>query len=228
VPPDRGSATAIEPIIDFCGFTVCEIDAAAASMRTCGQAGMPECCSGYARFRPMTAPDTPTQGDLLALLPRLRRYARLLTADLRRADELVLETLSRASGRRSPSAPWPRLRHRLFAVMHRLHAESLPQEPRKQPRLIGADRQAAGAQELPPPATLLDRVDADGMLARLSRLPVEQREVLALVVLEGLPYAEIADLLDVQIGTVMSRLRCAREGMRSMSAESEALRPAGK
>ena len=176
----------------------------------------------------MTAPDTPTQDNLLALLPRLRRYARLLTADLRRADELVLETLSRASGKLSPSAPWPQLRHRLFAVMHRLHAEWLAQEPRKQPRLLGADRQAAGGQELPAPATLLDRVDADGMLARLSRLPVEQREVLALVVLEGLPYAEIADLLDVQIGTVMSRLRCAREGMRSTSAESEALRPAGK
>jgi RNA polymerase sigma factor (sigma-70 family) len=228
VPPDRGSATAIEPIIDFCGFTVCEIDAAAASMRICGRAGFPERCSRYARFRPMTAPDTPTQDNLLALLPRLRRYARLLTADLRRADELVLETLSRASGRWSSPAPWPRLRHRLFAVMHRLHAEWLSQEPRKQPRLFGADRQAAGAQELPAPATLLDRVDADGMLARLSRLPVEQREVLALVVLEGLPYAEIADLLDVPIGTVMSRLRCAREGMRSMSVESEALRPAGK
>jgi RNA polymerase sigma-70 factor (ECF subfamily) len=106
--------------------------------------------------------------------------------------------------------------------MHRLHREWLAREPRKQPRLLGADRQAAGAQELPPPATLLDRVDADGMLARLSRLPVEQREVLVLVVLEGLPYAEIADLLDVQIGTVMSRLHCAREGMRLLTPVSPA------
>jgi len=217
---------AIEPIVDFCGFTVCEIDAAAASMRACGQAGFPERCPGYARFRPMTAPDAPTQDHLLALLPRLRRYARVLTADLRRADQLVLETL--ASGRWSAPTRWPQLRPRLFAVMHRLHREWLAQEPRQQPRLLGADRHGAGAQELPAPATLLDRVDADGMLTRLSRLPVEQREVLALVVLEGLPYAEIADLLDVPIGTVMSRLRCAREGMRSMSAESEALRPAGR
>ena len=176
----------------------------------------------------MTAPDAPTQDDLLALLPRLRRYARLLTADLRCADELVLETLSRASGRRSSPAPWPRLRHRLFAVMHRLHAEWLAQVPRKQPRLLGSDRQATGEQELPAPATLLDRVDADGMLARLSRLPVEQREVLALVVLEGLPYAEIADLLDVQIGTVMARLRVAREAMRLLTPASPAPGTAGK
>jgi len=176
----------------------------------------------------MTAPDAPTQDDLLALLPRLRRYARLLTADLRRADELVLETLSRASGRWSSPAPRPQLRHRLFAVMHRLHAEWLAQAPRRQPRRLGADRHAAGAQELPPPATLLDRVDVDGMLARLSRLPVEQREVLVLVALEGLPYAEIADLLDVQIGTVMSRLHCAREAMRVLTPASPAPGTAGK
>jgi hypothetical protein len=47
---DRVSATAIEPIIGSCGFTVCEIDAAAASMRACGQAGFPARCSGRALF----------------------------------------------------------------------------------------------------------------------------------------------------------------------------------
>jgi RNA polymerase sigma-70 factor (ECF subfamily) len=179
-----------------------------------GKAGLPECRAGQALFRPMTAPDTHTQDDLLVLLPRLRRYARVLTADLRRADELVLETLTSASRWRSPPAPWPQLRHGLFAVMHRLHGERSAEEPRKQPPLPGTDRHAAGARELPPPATLPDRADADEILARLSGLPVEQREVLVLVVLEGLPYADIAVLLDVPIGTVMSRLRCAREAMR--------------
>jgi RNA polymerase sigma-70 factor (ECF subfamily) len=160
----------------------------------------------------MTAPDTRTQDDLRVLLPRLRRYARVLTADLRCADELVLETLASAS--RRPPAPLPQRRHWLFAVMHRLHGERSAHAPRQQPLLPGADRHAAGARELPPPATLPDRTDADEMLARLSHLPVEQREVLVLVVLEGLPYAEIAALLDVPIGAVMSRLRCARAGMR--------------
>jgi RNA polymerase sigma-70 factor (ECF subfamily) len=175
----------------------------------------------------MTAPDTPTKDEVLVLLPRLRRYARVLTADLRRADELVLETLSSASGKQPPPAPWPQLRHRLFAVMHRLHREGLVREPRKPPQLLGADRHITDACEVPP-ATLLDRADADEMLARFSRLPAEQREVLALVVLEGLLYTEIADVLDVPVGTVMSRLHSAREGMRSMIAESEAPRPAGK
>ena len=179
-----------------------------------GKAGLPGRCSGHALFRPMTAPDTHTQDDLLVLLPRLRRYAWVLTADLRRADELVLETLTSAWKWRSPQAPWPQLRHWLFAVMHRLHGERSAQEPREQPPLPGIDRRAAGAQVPAPPATLLDRADADEMLARLSRLPVEEREVLVLVVLEGLPYADIAALLDVPIGTVLSRLRCAREAMR--------------
>jgi RNA polymerase sigma-70 factor (ECF subfamily) len=179
-----------------------------------GKTGLPERCSGHALFRPMPAPDTHIQDDLLVLLPRLRRYAWVLTADLRRADELVLETLTSAWKWRSPQAPWPQLRHWLFAVMHRLHRERSAREPREQPPPPGIDRRAAGAQVRPPPATPLDRADADEMLARLSRLPVEQREVLVFVVLEGLPYADIAALLDVPIGTVMSRLRCAREAMR--------------
>jgi RNA polymerase sigma-70 factor (ECF subfamily) len=221
----RVTATAIEPIIAFRGFTACEIDAAAASVRAVGKPAFRRAARAMHSSFPMTAPDTPTQDELLLLLPRLRRYARVLTADLRRADQHVLETLT--SGRWSPPTRWPQLRHRLFAVMHRLHRERSAQEPRKQRALLGVDRHVAGARELPPPATLLDRADADEMLARLSRLPVEQREVLVLVVLEGLAYADIAALLDVPIGTVMSRLRGAREGMRSTSTESEP-RLAGK
>jgi len=174
----------------------------------------------------MTAPDTPAQNDVLQLLPRLQRYAWVLTADLRQADELVLETLSCASDRQSSPALCPQLRLRLFAVMHRLHRERFVREPRKRRRLLGADRPVAEAREFPPATGLNDRADADEMLAPFSRLPAEQREILALVVLEGLLYTEIADVLDVPVGTVMSRLHSAREAMRSMT--SEAPRPAGK
>jgi RNA polymerase sigma-70 factor, ECF subfamily len=161
----------------------------------------------------MTAPGTPTQDGLLALLPRLRRYARVLTTDLHRADELVLQAVSLAAGRQSPPAPWPQLRHWLFAVIHRLHRDALAREARK-PR-----------QERPRSVKLHDWPDTNQMLARLSRLPAEQREVLALVVLEGLLYTEIADVLEVPVGTVMSRLHIAREAIRSMTAESGAPRP---
>lgn len=163
----------------------------------------------------MTAPDTPTHDDLLVLLPRLRRYARVLTADLNRADELVLATLSRASGRPAPPAPWSQLPHWLFAMMHRLHRERLVPEPGKPPPVLGADGHVAEARELQPAATLPDRADNDETLTRFLQLPAEQREVLALVVLEGLLYTEIANVLDVPVGTVISRLHSARKGMRS-------------
>lgn len=166
-------------------------------------------------FIPMTAPGRPTRGDLLVLLPRLRRFARVLTVDLNRADELVLETLSLASRRQSPPAPWPQLRHWLFSIMHRLHRERLVREPGRPRPLPGADRRIAGAREFRTVATPLERVDNDETLASFSRLPGEQREVLALVVLEGLLYTEVADVLDVPVGTVMSRMHSAREGMRS-------------
>ena len=178
------------------------------------------------RFRPMTAPDPPSEDDLLVLLPRLRRYARVLTADVGRADELVLETLGWASETRSP--PWLQRRHWLFAVMHRLHGKRLARAPRAQASFLGADHYGADAREIPPAAARLDRAHADEMLTRFSRLPAEQREVLALVVLEGLMYTEIADVLDVPVGTVMSRLRSARQGMRSVTAESQAPRPTGR
>jgi RNA polymerase sigma-70 factor (ECF subfamily) len=155
----------------------------------------------------ITAPDTPTRDDLLVLLPRLRRFARLLTADLNGADELVLETLSRAPGGQPPPAPWSQRRHWLFAVMHSLHKERLAREPVTRPE---------------------EALAGDDILARFSRLPAEQRGVLALVVLEGLLYTEIADVLDVPVATVMSRLCSARERMRSMTAGSEAPRPASK
>jgi RNA polymerase sigma-70 factor (ECF subfamily) len=148
----------------------------------------------------MTA-DTLTQDDLLVLLPRLRRYARVLTADLRLADDLVLETLKAASKSRSSRRSWPQLRHRLFAVMHRVQGKHLARAPH---------------EDSPP----LRTNGHDEMLERFSRLPADQREVLALVVLEGLPYTEIADVLDVPVGTVMSTLRNAREGIRSMPADS--------
>src|SRR5690242_6086629 len=168
--------------------------------------------------KPARAHDMLTREELLALLPRLRCYARALTADLRRADELVLETLAHAAETWSPAPPL--LRHRLFGVMHRLHGErSARERPDRAARGIAP---GAGARPSPDPA------DADNMLARFSQLAVEEREVLVLVVLEALPYAEIAALLDVPMGTVMARLRRARAAINSTGAEPVALGTSGQ
>jgi RNA polymerase sigma-70 factor (ECF subfamily) len=66
-------------------------------------------------------------------------------------------------------------------------------------------------------ATQSDRIEVNEVFAQIERLPVEQREVLVLAAVEGLRYDEIARLLGVPIGTVMSRLSRARERLRRMA-----------
>lgn len=160
------------------------------------------------------------QDELLILLPRLRRYARALTADPRHADQLVLETIATTHDPASAALPRPPLSPWLFGVMHRLHDRRSARD-RQNARSLVTDVEAEARKSLPMP-DLPDRANADKTLARFSQLPVEQREVLVLAVLERLPYAEIAALLGVQVATVMSRLRCAREAMHSTGAEAVA------
>ena len=154
----------------------------------------------------MAAPDPLSRADLVAALPHLRRYARVLTGDAVRADGLVLETLESARGCRHPLPQAPSLRTRLFALMHVLHrAPGWPQGDVQAVRALpsAGDRPTAGAVGL----------DADDLLTRIMRLPLDEREVLVLVAVEGLSYVEIATLLDVSIGTVMATLSHARESL---------------
>ena len=66
-------------------------------------------------------------------------------------------------------------------------------------------------------ATQSDRIEVNEVFAQIARLPVEQREVLILAAVEELRYDEIAQLLGVPIGTVMSRLSRARERLKRMA-----------
>jgi len=71
-------------------------------------------------------------------------------------------------------------------------------------------------------ATQSDRLELTEVLTQLGQLPVEQREVLVLAAVEEMRYAEIAEMLNVPIGTVMSRLNRARDKLRRMSVEPQA------
>jgi len=162
-------------------------------------------------------PDTLPNADIVAALPRLRRYARVLTGDVHRADDLVQDTLMRAWDKRRLWRAGSDLRAWLFAIMHNVHVNqfSLRQRERAHVSLDADDGPAAG-WEVPVRATQSDRIEVNEVLAQLERLPVEQREVLILAAVEELRYDEIARLLSVPIGTVMSRLSRARERLRRM------------
>lgn len=141
-------------------------------------------------------------------LPGLRRYARVLTGDPWAADDLVQDTLERACRKWLLWRSGTDLRAWLFTVMHNVYLNQ--RRGAASLRVVNLDDVQA---DLPPapahnPDTLLD-------LERcLQRLPPEQRAVLLLVTVEDMGYAEVAQVLKVPLGTVMSRLSRARSRMR--------------
>ena len=146
--------------------------------------------------------------DLLAWVPRLRRYARALAGNRDDADDLVQDTLERAWARASLWRSVADMRAWLFGIMHNLHVDAL-----RRGRLavvpIDEDTPEAAA-----PPTQGERLAVLDLQAALCRLVPEQREVLLLVALEDMAYADIATTLGIPLGTVMSRLSLGREQLR--------------
>jgi len=164
-------------------------------------------------------PETLPHTDLIAALPRLRRYARVLTGDSHRADDLVQDTLARAWEKRALWQAGTDLRAWLFTIMHNVHVNQFTVRRREMAQISLDDDDYGAGWDIPVRATQSDRIELNEVLVRLARLPVDQREVLMLAAVEELRYGEIATMLGVPIGTVMSRLNRAREKLRSMVAE---------
>ena len=147
-------------------------------------------------------PETLPHPDLVAALPRLRRYARVLTGDMHRADDLVQDTLARAWEKRRLWQAGSDLRAWLFTIMHNVHVNQYSMRQREFAQAsLDADEGPAAGWEIPVRATQSDRVELAEVLAQVGRLPAEQREVLMLAAVEELRYEEIADVLGVPIGT---------------------------
>ncbi len=148
---------------------------------------------------------------IVAEIPRLRRYARALTGDPARADDLVQDTLERALGRFFLFRPG-NLRAWLFSIMHNLFINQA------KARRDGLWEDEAVLAELPARATQDDALEMRDLARCLQALPPQQREVLLLVGLEEMSYEEVARVLGVPPGTVMSRLFRARERLRGLLA----------
>lgn len=159
--------------------------------------------------------------DLLAAIPRLRRYARVLTGDATRADDLVQETLARAWEKRRLWAVGSDLRAWMFTIMHNVFVNQLSLAARDAQNVsIDADGDGDVAWQLPVRATQQIHVELLEVLRELSRLPTEQREVLVLAAIEEMRYEEIATVLAIPVGTVMSRLSRARERLRRLVSDA--------
>ncbi|RDK11383.1 sigma-70 family RNA polymerase sigma factor [Cupriavidus lacunae] len=158
--------------------------------------------------------------DLAACLPQLHRYARALTGDAAWADDLVQDTVERALGRTSLLRAHSNTRAWLMTILRHLYIDQL----RKRHELA-LDADDPLWQQLEAPAGEVDGLLLLDVQRALYRLPLEQREVLLLVALEQLSYREAAAILQVPVGTVMSRLSRAREHLRELLGGDAGSRP---
>lgn len=148
-------------------------------------------------------------------IPHLRRYARVLARDRTRADDLVQDCLERAWSRLHLWQPGSNLKAWLFTILHNLHANQV----RKLKRALDNVPLSESHLSASTPATQMQQLEVKGITDALQRLSEEQRAVVLLVGLEEMSYQEAAKVLDVPIGTVMSRLHRGRERVRQLLAD---------
>lgn len=149
------------------------------------------------------------EAAIVACIPSLRRYARGLTSDVTRADDLVQDTLERAWSRFSFWKKRGDLRAWMFGIMHNHFIDGVRARSSRPEDSAGDD-----LLELAQRATQSDQIEVKDLDRVLQRLPPDQREVLLLVAVEEMSYLEAAGVIGVPIGTVMSRLARARERLR--------------
>ncbi len=157
--------------------------------------------------------------QLRELIPRLRRFALSLTRHASNADDLVQNCLERALGSVADKRPDGDLRAWLFTILYRQFVDN-HRRSRRYARMLefftGRDDTQPSTER-----TVL----AQSTLEAFDQLATEQRALLLWVSVEGLSYKQVAEILDVPIGTVMSRLSRARNALRQLS-EGEINRPA--
>ena len=147
-------------------------------------------------------------GDqLIAVLPRLRRFARGLSGSVSDADDLVQAACERALARQHQFQEGTRFDSWMFRIVQTIWIDQVrSREVRKEDGDIAEDR--LGSDE--PVRRVEARLALDEVRRALDHVPPDQRAALLLVTVEGLSYKEAAEVVQVPVGTIMSRLARAR------------------
>jgi RNA polymerase sigma-70 factor (ECF subfamily) len=149
--------------------------------------------------------------QLAALLPRLRRFGRTLARHREDADDLVQIALERALTRTDQWQPGTRLDSWMFRIMQNAWIdETRARERRGQTFVAEEEGEHVGV------STTDAQIDAIAVRKAVAQLNDDQRAVVGLVLVEGLPYKEAAEVLGVPIGTLTSRLARARETLQML------------
>ena len=153
------------------------------------------------------APEPRFSDQLIAVLPRLRRFARGLTGSVVEADDLVQAACERALSRRHQFEEGTRFDSWMFRIVQTIWIDQIrARDIRKEEKEIAEER--LGSDE--PVRRVEARLALEEVRRALDRLSPDQRTVLLLVTVDGLSYREAAEAVRVPVGTIMSRLARAR------------------
>lgn len=159
------------------------------------------------------------RGQIAALLPRLRRFGRTLARHREDADDLVQIAVERALTHTEQWQPGTRLDSWMFRIMQNAWIdETRARERRGQTFVAEEEGEHVGV-------SMTDtQIDAIAVRKAVAQLSDDQRAVVGLVLVEGLPYKEAAEVLGVPIGTLTSRLARAREALQAVLAGPQGAR----
>jgi RNA polymerase sigma-70 factor, ECF subfamily len=149
--------------------------------------------------------------DIIAILPRLRRFCLALARNVDRGDDLCQATIERALLRQGQFVPGTRLDSWMYRIAQNLHIDE-----GRRARTRGTEVDVDEAYSLSGDdgvQVVEGRSDLFRAQQAMAALPLEQRSLLALVVLDGKSYKEAAEIMEIPIGTVMSRLARARKAI---------------
>ena len=157
------------------------------------------------------------EDQLASLLPRLRRFAHALSRDSADADDLTQSTIERAMRSREQWQAGTRLDSWAYRIMRNLWIDTARARSRK---AVHEAPEEAGLSVGGDPRDAMDAaIDLKRVMAAMGRLPDEQREVVALILIEGFGYREVSEMLGLPIGTVSSRLVRGRTALLAMVGE---------
>lgn len=159
----------------------------------------------------------PFEDGLIALLPRARRFARGLTGDAADADDLLQTAVERALRSRDQWQAGTRLDSWLYRILRNAWIDTVRARGRRAKVL--APEEAGEDRGHDPRPAIEAGIDLAAILKAMERLPAEQREVVVLILIEGFGYREAAEILDLPMGTVSSRLVRGREALMALIGE---------
>jgi RNA polymerase sigma-70 factor (ECF subfamily) len=157
------------------------------------------------------------EGELAALLPRMRRFAHALSRDPADADDLTQAAIERALRSKNQWQPGTRLDSWLYRIMRNLWIDTARARGRREK--VEAPPEEADKVGEDPRGGMDASIDLRRIMAAMDRLPDEQREVVALILIEGFGYREVSEMLALPIGTVSSRLVRGRTALLAMVGE---------